>query len=173
MKPTELIPRIKIASPCNARWEDMQGDEHCRFCAQCQKQVYNFSAMTAAAVAEQVKAREGKLCARFYRRADGTMLTADCPVGLEKYHRRLKFLVGSALTLLFATFTVKTWSGDVEVWEKGAFAMKCESAIWTIKGWFGLNPKPVALMGDICVVPTTPANQPGTVASGNPGPPNP
>jgi hypothetical protein len=86
----------------------------------------------------------------------------------------LKFLVGSALTLLFATFTVKTWSGDVEVREKGPFAMKCESAIWAIKGWFGLNPKPpVMLMGAVCVAPRAPASQPGTVASGTPGAPNP
>ena len=31
-----------------------------------------------------VQATQGRLCVRFYRRADGTVLTQDCPVGLRR-----------------------------------------------------------------------------------------
>ena len=85
----DVLSNVRIASPCTARWEDMTGDEKRRHCAQCNLDVFNFSAMTApeaAALAE--RAREGRVCARFYRRADGTMLLADCPVGLAALRRR-------------------------------------------------------------------------------------
>jgi hypothetical protein len=32
--------------------------------------------------------REGKVCVRLYKRQDGTVLTADCPVGLRSRRRR-------------------------------------------------------------------------------------
>ncbi len=84
MKPNDLLQRIKIASPCPARWNDMRGDEKVRFCAQCQKNVYNLSAMTPQASEELIKSTEGRLCARLYRRNDGTVLTANCPVGVAR-----------------------------------------------------------------------------------------
>ncbi len=61
----------------------MAGDERVRFCPECNLNVYNFSAMTAAEVERIVSRREGRLCARFYQRADGTMLTKNCPVGFR------------------------------------------------------------------------------------------
>ncbi len=79
---------IRIASPCSADWNVMTGDERARFCQQCQKHVYNLSALTQAQVQALIVANEGKFCARFYRRADGTMLTADCPVGLKALRQR-------------------------------------------------------------------------------------
>jgi len=30
-----------------------------------------------------IKAKNGDMCARLYRRADGTVLTEDCPVGFS------------------------------------------------------------------------------------------
>src|SRR4051812_47184360 len=38
-----LLDRITIASPCTASWDDMAGDDRVRFCASCQKDVYNLS----------------------------------------------------------------------------------------------------------------------------------
>ncbi len=37
-----------------------------------------------------MREREGELCVRFYRRADGTMLTADCPRGLAAVRLRMR-----------------------------------------------------------------------------------
>ena len=96
----DLLANVRIASPCNARWEDMEGDDRSRFCRHCSKNVYNFSAMTAQAAAELIRAREGNLCGRFYQRTDGTMLTADCPAVAERRVHWLKRWVSAAAACL-------------------------------------------------------------------------
>ncbi len=76
-----LLENIQIASPCNADWNSMSGDERVRFCGDCRKQVYNLSGMSADEAEALLREKEGDLCARLYRRADGTVLTTDCPEG--------------------------------------------------------------------------------------------
>ena len=92
---------IRVAPPCPASWKGMTGDARVRHCAGCRKNVYNLSAMTRREAETLVREREGRLCVRFFRRADGTILTADCPVGLRAVRRRLA-LLGSALAATFA-----------------------------------------------------------------------
>src|SRR5262245_18205516 len=160
----DLLSQVKIASPCRARWEDMTGDDRSRFCGRCEKYVYNFSAMTATEAEDLIRAKEGKLCGRFYRRRDGTMLTANCPVGREKYFTRLKRLGTVTAGLLLTSLGVMAWSRDGgESHVKGPFAEKCDEVLWTVKGWLGLNPKPVAL-GMICVPPPPQTNPPANGA---------
>jgi hypothetical protein len=86
-----LLDSIRIASPCTADWNAMRGDARTRHCAQCNLNVHNISQLTSDE-AEQVLAKlaEGRVCARFFRRADGTILTKDCPTGLRA--ARIKFL---------------------------------------------------------------------------------
>jgi hypothetical protein len=79
-----MLDDIKVASPCSARWDEMVGDARVRFCAHCEKNVFNLSAMTRDEAEALVEEKEGQLCVRFYRRTDGTMLTADCPVGVRR-----------------------------------------------------------------------------------------
>src|SRR5687768_15456484 len=78
-----ILERVQIASPCTARWEDMRGDDQVRYCGECRLNVYNLSAMSREEAETLIIAKEGKLCAGFHRRADGTILTRDCPVGLR------------------------------------------------------------------------------------------
>lgn len=78
------LEEIRIAEPCNASWEQMQGDEKVRFCGECRKNVYNLSAMTREEADGWVHELEGRLCVRFYQRRDGTVLTSNCPVGVRK-----------------------------------------------------------------------------------------
>ncbi|MFA9472676.1 MAG: hypothetical protein ACERNK_19075, partial [Deltaproteobacteria bacterium] len=75
---------LRIASPCKAPWENMDGDERVRFCRDCNRNVYNLSAMTEREARRVVAEREGRLCVRFYQRRDGTVLTSDCPVGAKR-----------------------------------------------------------------------------------------
>ena len=89
-----------MASPCNDRWEDKEGDEQSRFCLHCQKHVYNLSAMTESAALSLIEQKEGKLCARFYRRADGTLLTSNCPVGHQRILTHLKVVLCSLAALI-------------------------------------------------------------------------
>ena len=98
--------RLRVASPCPADWSAMQGDDRMRFCGQCEKNVYNISAMTHAEAEALIREKEGKLCVRFFQRTDGTVLTADCPVGRRrKLNRRILVAAGAAgLTMAAAGF---------------------------------------------------------------------
>lgn len=91
-----LLDRVRVASPCSAKWDDMVGDERERFCLSCDKQVFNISAMGRAEAEAFLAARVGnKTCIRFFRRADGTILTDDCPTGVRR--RRLRVIGAVAL----------------------------------------------------------------------------
>jgi hypothetical protein len=85
--PTFSLDEIRVASPCRASWERMKGKGRVRHCGQCDKNVYNLSGMTRAEAEALVRRMEGRLCVRFYRRSDGTMMTEDCPVGLAALRR--------------------------------------------------------------------------------------
>lgn len=97
-----LLNRITIAAPCPADWdqmfsfEDGAGRDRVRFCSQCNLNVYNLSAMSARDAELLVARTEGRLCVRFYRRSDGTVLTQNCPVGLRAIKRKVAW-VGQAL----------------------------------------------------------------------------
>ena len=94
---------LKIASPCSADWEQMYGNERKRFCGDCKLNVYNLSDMSAPEAEQLLMNSEGRLCVRFYRRTDGTILTKDCPVGWERVKQRTKLIV-SAMCALIASF---------------------------------------------------------------------
>ena len=79
---------VTVTFPCSASWDAMPGDDRVRFCMECSLQVYNLSALEPEAARALIQQREGKLCVRFYRRDDGTILTQDCPVGLRAFTRR-------------------------------------------------------------------------------------
>ncbi len=96
------LDEIRIASPCHASWEDMNGNDRVRFCGQCQKQVYNFSTMRRVEVENLIHEKEGKLCGRFYRRTDGRMLTADCPS--ESRNQRNRFARLGSAVIAFVLF---------------------------------------------------------------------
>jgi hypothetical protein len=95
--PLPILARVSIASPCTASWDDMKGDERVRHCAHCDKDVYDLSEMTTAE-AEALLSREGPAaCVRLHRRADGTVITSDCPVGVQKKRRRRWLAAGAAV----------------------------------------------------------------------------
>jgi hypothetical protein len=95
-----LLENIKVASPCHERWENMDGDSRVRNCGKCEKSVYDLSAMTREA-AENLLADHGtNLCVRFYRRPDGTVMTADCPVGARR--KRIRNVVVGAGAAAFS-----------------------------------------------------------------------
>jgi hypothetical protein len=148
-------PEIRIASPCQANWDDMVGDERARFCAQCQKHVYNLSALTAEASAELIRAKEGKLCARFYRRPDGTLLHAeDCPVGFAaRQYRRIRHAAGAVASLFLLLLGAnRAQAGEPTGGEKKPAAKVPAEA----------------LMGDMCVA-STPTPKPTATPPIKPG----
>lgn len=86
---SDFLSRLRVASPCPADWERMEGDERVRFCRLCNLHVYNFAELTRGEAAALVARTEGRLCGRLHRRADGTVLTRDCPTGLRALRRRV------------------------------------------------------------------------------------
>ncbi len=87
-----LLDQVRIASPCTAPWEQMAGDDKTRFCDQCKLHVHNLSAMTRDEAETFVREHIGgdRICARFYQRSDGTIITRDCPVGLAAIRARAR-----------------------------------------------------------------------------------
>src|SRR6185369_11666555 len=83
------IDRLRIATPCPIGWDEMTGDNRVRFCDHCQLNVYNIVEMSRSEAEKLIASTEGRLCARLFRRADGTVLTKDCPVGLRALRRRV------------------------------------------------------------------------------------
>jgi hypothetical protein len=90
--------RLKVASPCDANWDAMTGDEAVRFCGSCKKNVYQISNMSNDQV-EELLAEAGETCGRFYQRKDGTLVTADCSVGLKR-KRRKQAVIGMGAGIL-------------------------------------------------------------------------
>jgi len=99
MKSKDPLDNLRIASPCPAGWEQMTGDDRMRLCQLCDLHVYNISEMTRKDVESLIANREGRICARLFRRTDGTIITRDCPVGLRAIRRR----VAKTTAAVFAT----------------------------------------------------------------------
>ncbi|MBL8681156.1 MAG: hypothetical protein JNK05_18410 [Myxococcales bacterium] len=105
-----LLQRIHVASPCNVPWDSMQGDGRVRHCASCDKDVFDLSSLTREQAEALLIEKNGKLCATYYRRADGTILTADCDVGVakKKKARRQALVAAAALTTTAAIAVAAT-----------------------------------------------------------------
>lgn len=94
------LEEIKIARPCRADWNAMTGDQQARFCGSCHKNVYDISQMSRADAEQLIAEKEGKLCLRLYRRADGTVMTQDCPVGIRVAQKPFKWLAAGFAALV-------------------------------------------------------------------------
>jgi len=91
-----ILNRIRVASPCPANWEEMSGSDRVRFCRSCNLHVYDISRMSRRAAVRLIASTEGRLCIRMHRRADGTVMSRDCPVGLRSIRRRVTRLATAA-----------------------------------------------------------------------------
>lgn len=119
---SDPLNNIRIASPCKADWNQMYGNDRKRFCAECKLNVYNLSDMTRDQAEGFLIASEGRVCVRYFRRADGTVLTRNCPVGWRALKRRVSRTAGAAFSVvagffggLFVVSAVDTQIGSVEI----------------------------------------------------------
>jgi hypothetical protein len=93
-----MLDRLSIAAPCPADWDQMPGTDQVRHCTQCNRNVYHLSSMTRREAEALQRETEGQICARLYRRADGTVLTGNCPAGLRTVGRRISRVAGAAMS---------------------------------------------------------------------------
>ena len=124
-RPKRSLDILTVASPCEEDWEGMSerglGTRHCGMCMQ---NVYDLSAMTRAEAETLAFESTGKVCIRFYRRADGTVVTSDCAPIRHRALRRMAGaplraggrLVGACLALLAVLGVSRAAGFDVMDW---------------------------------------------------------
>jgi len=76
----------------------MTGNEEARHCTHCHQNVYNLSELTRAQAEELVRSANARLCLRYLRRADGTMLLRDGAVAYRPTRLIAAGLAALALT---------------------------------------------------------------------------
>lgn len=158
--PASLLDDVRIASPCKASWDDMVGDDRVRFCGQCAKNVFNLSALSRDAAEALLRAADARqadsgagVCVRLYRRADGTVITADCPDGLRRKKRRLALFgaVGAGLMAAGAAATASTARRPMPV----DVAVASPTVAGPGETSIPVTPVPFPLMGDVATPPPT------------------
>jgi hypothetical protein len=95
---------IDVAKPCGVSWAAMKGDDRSRFCSDCRQRVYNLSSMPLEEAVAVVQRMEGRLCVRFYRRPDGTIITKDCRGGLKEMQRQLAMIATAVIGIIIVIF---------------------------------------------------------------------
>jgi hypothetical protein len=101
---TDPLAHVRIAAPCRADWERMRGNERVRFCGECSMNVYNLSNMSKQDAEALITSAEGRLCVRYYHRSDGTILTGNCPVGLQTLKRRVSGISRAVVSSVLSFF---------------------------------------------------------------------
>ena len=99
------LDSLKVASPCSMAWNEMYGDDRKRFCGECRLNVYDLSGMTRQEAENLLVTSEGRLCVRYYKRSDGTVLTKDCPVGWARLKKRISTVATAFVSMLLAVLT--------------------------------------------------------------------
>lgn len=160
-----ILNHIRIATPCSAKWESMAGDERTRFCGSCRKHVYNIASMTAEEAASLIHAREGNLCARLFQRADGTVMTSDCPGGIRGIWsgtQRLAAAISVVAVLFMGAFLLpNVVRGDPDGGSGRGPIVQRATALWDdLLVWMGIRNR-IPFAGSVCVLPPPPAESSG------------
>jgi hypothetical protein len=98
------LDTVRIATPCEGNWDEMVGDHRVRHCELCNRNVFNVSGMSRKAAEAMLMNTECRVCVRFYRRSDGTIITADCPVGIRAFRRKIARTAGASLSAVLTFF---------------------------------------------------------------------
>lgn len=91
---------IDIPNPCPVPWDTMRGTEQVRFCDQCEKNVYNISSMSMQAATNLIVSNEGRICISMLKRADGTVVTDECPPILRPLRDGWRRSIAAAAALI-------------------------------------------------------------------------
>jgi hypothetical protein len=155
--PKQLISldSLSVASPCPASWEAMAGDDRVRMCGQCRRQVYNLSELSRSEVEALVERAEGRMCVRFYQRADGKIMTSDCPVGLQAVRWRLALVASAAAAMLLIAFgwALTLLGSHSRGTDVGSRPLRDIEPFHTIVEWISPTPQRPIVMGVLCVEP--------------------
>jgi hypothetical protein len=154
------LSNLKVASPCSQDWNAMIGDDRKRYCGECKLNVFNLSGMSQTEAENLIMNAEGRLCVRFYKRADGSVITEDCPVGWARVKQRTRTYITAVASLIFTFFgalgLVAAFKKTTEERLMGAIPMPTRTPKATPKT---TPEEPHVLMGDIAM-PESPTPKP-------------
>jgi hypothetical protein len=148
------LDNIKVASPCSQDWDAMIGTNRKRYCGECKLNVYNLSGMRRTEAENLILNSEGRLCVRFYRRADGSVLTQDCPVGWRALKARMTKMATAFASLIFGLIGglgLNSYMKDSEEHTVGQIAPQTINSNVKIE-------QPEIIMGEMPVNPATMGN---------------
>jgi hypothetical protein len=122
----DVLRRLEVVSPCTVSWDSMRGDDNVRFCGECRLNVYNLSGMSTRDALSLVARREHRVCVRFYRRPDGTVLTQDCGSAARRAARLMFGAICTFIALVIAGTAAgyETWMTEVRWPRKGQVSLK-------------------------------------------------
>lgn len=146
---TTRLDNIRVAAPCSADWDSMFGNERVRSCEQCHLNVYNLSEMSRVEAYRLINQAEGRLCVRFYRRRDGSIITQNCPVGLRAIKRRLSRVATAA-----ASFVLSLMAGVGFYRGADKLVSFQPKVMGTIATADGNRPLPPSVQGELIVRPS-------------------
>jgi hypothetical protein len=116
----------------------MVGDDRVRFCTRCARHVYDISTMPRTEaelmlVENEPTDPDQAPCIRIYRRADGTVLTGDCPIGTRRRHGQLLVVA----TVVSGLAAVVSFGGPIPASERSRHAAR-------VTHWAELTADPLA-----------------------------
>lgn len=126
--PRITLDVIDIATPCPADWDAMSSVRGCRrekvrHCELCQLSVYNLAAMKRREAEQLISDHTGRLCIQLHRRADGTVVTADCSVARSLARRaRAGMVLSGTLAKVVAAGTIAMVLGGVGLMRTGKWS---------------------------------------------------
>lgn len=82
-KRRDFLDRMRTSYECPESWDGMEGDDRCRFCSGCQREVFDFAQMSPREIRGRLEAGRGKLCARLTRDGGGLVMLAPALPGLR------------------------------------------------------------------------------------------
>src|SRR5262245_43362287 len=128
-RPRVRLAQVRIATPCKEKWDAMVGEGRVRTCVGCAKPVFDISGMTTTEAEDFLASQAGQACVRFFRRADGTIKTTDCPPTRARW-------IAAAMT-----------AGALATSIAGAAASTGERPEHQLLQQFGIDDHPEPLMG--------------------------
>jgi len=149
-----ILDHLRVAQPCSAEWGAMTGDARVRSCTDCRQQVFNLSELTRDEAQALIVERAGKLCVRYFQRADGTILLKDCGAGVRRRRRR-RIIAGAAALLAGAGIAGVVRSSDTPV----------QAVVTVMLGQMRVAPQPSETVG----VATFAVSEPPTQSKPSPG----
>lgn len=107
-----LLGSLDVATPCDAKWQRMRGTKSERFCGDCRRSVYDLEHMTEAEIQRlfvEPTADGEPPCIRMRRRADGRLVTADCPATPFRMRARKRVGPYVVVALVLAAVGALVW----------------------------------------------------------------